>query len=143
LVPCLEDDSAGEQLKWLGGLNVAGSRATAPKRPRTIDDIKALAPDAVVVLGAAGAAARLRANPSWQSVGAVAAGRVYQYPGLPYSWGARPPSVNRLPGLVWLAYTLSARPFDAQFDAEIRGFFTDFYHLELTDRQLRRLVARS
>jgi iron complex transport system substrate-binding protein len=141
-VPCLEDDSAGEQLKWLGGLNIAGSRATAPKRPRTIDEIKALAPDAVVVMGAPGAGARLRANPAWQSVGAVAAGRVYQYPGLPYSWGARPPSVNRLPGLVWLAYTLSARPFDAQFDADIRGFFSDFYHLELTEQQLRRLVAR-
>ena len=139
-VPCLEDDSAGEQLKWLGGQNVAGSRATAPKRPRTIDEIKALVPDAVVVMGA-GAAARLRANPAWQSVGAVAAGRVYQYPGLPYSWGARPPSVNRMPGLVWLAYALSGRPFDAQFDADIRGFFSDFYHVELTDQQLRRLVA--
>jgi iron complex transport system substrate-binding protein len=91
----------------------------------------------------AGAAARLRANPAWQSVGAVASGRVFQYPGSPYSWGARPPSVNRLPGLVWLAYTLSARPFDAQFDADIRGFFKDFYHLELTEQQLRKLVAGS
>ena len=142
-VPCLEDDSAGEQLKWLGGLNVAGLRATAPKRPRTIAEIKALAPDAVVVMGPADAAARLRANPAWQSVGAVAAGRVHQYPVLPYSWGARPPSVNRMPGLVWLAYTLSARPFDAQFDADIRGFFSDFYHVELTDQQIRRLVSTS
>ncbi|HET9361160.1 MAG TPA: hypothetical protein VFO58_15525 [Vicinamibacterales bacterium] len=36
---------------------------------------------------------------------------------------------------------LSGRPFDAQFDADIRGFFSDFYHVELTDQQLRRLVA--
>lgn len=139
-VPCLEDDSSGEQLAWLGGLNVAGTRATSPRRPRTIDEIRALAPDAVVVMGA-GAAARLRASAAWQSVQAVAAGRVFQYPGLPYSWGARPPSVNRLPGLVWLAYTLSGRPFDAQFDGDIRGFFRDFYHLELTGQQLRKLVA--
>ena len=84
-------------------VNVAGTRATAPRRPLTIDEIKALAPRAIVVTGGPGVAARLRANPAWQSVEAVAAGRVYQYPGLPYSWGARPPSVNRLPGLIWLA----------------------------------------
>ena len=120
-VPCLEDDSAGEQLKWLGGVNVAGTRATAPRRPLTIDEIKALAPRAIVVTGGPGVAARLRANSAWQSVEAVAAGRVYQYPGLPYSWGARPPSVNRLPGLIWLAYVVSGRAFDAEFDADVRS----------------------
>jgi iron complex transport system substrate-binding protein len=125
-----------------GNRLAATAAVEVPRRPRTIDEIRALAPDAVVVMGA-GAAARLRANPAWQSVGAVASGRVFQYPGSPYSWGARPPSVNRLPGLVWLAYTLSARPFDAQFDADIRGFFKDFYHLELTEQQLRKLVAGS
>ena len=59
-----------------------------------------------------------------------------------YSWGARPPSVNRLAGLIWLTYVLSERPFDAQFDADVRSFFADFYHVELSDQQLRRLVAR-
>ena len=39
--PCLEDDSAGEPLEWLGGVNVAGTRATAPRRPLTIEEIKA------------------------------------------------------------------------------------------------------
>jgi len=138
-LPCLEDDSAGEQLKWIGGVNVAGTRATAPRRPLTIEEIKAFAPQAIVVTGVA---ARLRANAAWQSIEAVASGRVYQWPGLPYSWGARPPSVNRLAGLIWLTYVLSERPFDAQFDADVRSFFADFYHVELSDQQLRRLVAR-
>ena len=141
-LPCLEDDSAGEQLKWIGGVNVAGTRATAPRRPLTIDEIKAFAPHAIVVTGGAGAAARLSANTAWQSMEAVAAGHVYQWPGLPYSWGARPPSVNRLAGLIWLTYVLSERPFDAQFDADVRSFFADFYHVELSEQQLRRLVAR-
>jgi iron complex transport system substrate-binding protein len=141
-VPCLEDDSSGEQLKWLGGVNVAGTRATAPRRPRTIDEIKAFAPHAVVVIGGNDAAARLRANPTWQPVEAVAAGRVYRYPALPYSWGARPPSVNRLPGLIWLAYVLRERTFDAEFAADVRAFFRDFYHLDLTDQQLQTLVGR-
>jgi iron complex transport system substrate-binding protein len=141
-VPCLEDDSAGEALKWLGGVNVAGARASAPRRPRTIDEIRALAPDVIVLMGAPGTAARLRANPTWQSVAAVAAGRVYQYPGLPYNWGARPPSVNRLPGLVWLAYVLPRSVFDEQFNSDVRAFFHDFYHLEPTDQQLQKLIAQ-
>jgi iron complex transport system substrate-binding protein len=139
-LPCLEDDSAGEQLKWLGGINVAGTRATAPRRPRTLEEVKAFSPHAIVMTGGgSGAVARLRANPAWQSIEAVVGGRVYEYPGVPYSWGPRPPSVNRLPGLMWLAYVLRGRAFDAEFHADLRRYFSEFYHLELTDQQLRTL----
>jgi iron complex transport system substrate-binding protein len=139
-VPCLADESAAEQLAWLGGLNVAGTRASAPRRPLSLDEIKALRPRTIVISGAAGAAARLRANPAWQGVDAVAAGRVYEWPRVPYGWGSRPPSVNRLPGVVWLAYRASDRAFDAAFYAEIRGFFRDFYHFEPTEAQLRMVL---
>ncbi len=140
-VPCLEDDSAGEQLRWLDGINVAGSRATSPRRPLTIDEIKALSPQVIVVTAGAAAAGRLRANPAWQSLEAVKSGRVLAYPALPYNWAPRPPSVNRLPGIAWLAYVVRARAFDAEFDADIRGFFRDFYHLDLTDAQMRKLLG--
>jgi iron complex transport system substrate-binding protein len=139
-VPCLEDDSAGEQLRWLGGVNVAGTRATAPRRPRTIDEITAMKPDVIV---ANGPVARLRSDSAWQGVEAVKAGRLYEWPSLPYGWGSRPPSVNRLPGLVWLAYVARGRTFDAEFDADVRNLFGELYHLELTDLQLRKLVAGS
>ena len=137
-VPCLQDDAAGEQLQWLGGVNVAGRRATAPRRPRTIDEIKAMAPDVIVVPGGA---ARLRSDPAWQAISAVAAGRVYEWPSLPYGWAARPPSVNRLPGVAWLAYVAQGRKFDAGFEADVRSFFQDFYHLELTATQVQRLLG--
>jgi iron complex transport system substrate-binding protein len=137
-VPCLADDSAGEQLQWLAGVNVAGTRATSPRRPRTIEEIAALSPQVVVTTGSA---ARLRADAAWQSLDAVKAGRVFEWPALPYGWGSRPPSVNRLPGVAWLAYAARGRAVDAGLEADIRGFFRDFYHLELTDAQLQRLLA--
>jgi iron complex transport system substrate-binding protein len=137
-VPCLQDDAAGEQLEWLGGTNVAESRATAPRRPRTLEEIKAMAPQVIVVPGGA---ARLRSDPAWQMIPAVAAGRVYEWPSLPYGWGARPPSVNRLPGVAWLAYVAQGRKFDADFEADLRSFFQDFYHLELTGAQLQKLLG--
>ena len=138
--PCLADQSAGEQLAWLGGVNVAGTRESAPRRPLTIDEIRTMAPDVVVVSGGPGSAAKLRANPAWQSLSAVAAGRVHEWPGLPYGWGSRPPSVNRLPGIPWLAYVAAGQPFDDAFRADIREFYRTFYHLDLTDAQLQRLL---
>jgi iron complex transport system substrate-binding protein len=137
-VPCLADDSGGEQLQWLGGINVAGTRATAPRRPLTIDEIRALDPDAII---ASGAAAKLRSDAAWQTVAAVAKGRVYQWPALPYSWGSRPPSVNRLPGVAWLAYVARGRPFDAEFERDVRMLYSDFYHVQLTDTQIQQLLA--
>jgi iron complex transport system substrate-binding protein len=138
-VPCLADESGGEQLRWLGGINVAGTRAAAPRRPLTIDEIKALAPEVVITTGAA---ARLRADPAWQAVDAVTKGRVYQWPALPYSWGPRPPSVNRLPGVAWLSYVVPGRPLDAEFERDVRMFYEEFYHLQLTNGQLEKLVSQ-
>ena len=140
-IPCFADESAGEQLEWLGGINAAGTRASQPRRALTIAEIAALRPDVVIVGGAAGRASRFRANAEWKSIQAVAAGRVYQWPGLPYNWGARPPSVNRLPGLVWLRYVGAGRPFDAAAHDDIRAVFRDFYHHELTDPQLQKLLT--
>lgn len=140
-VPCLADDTAAEQLALLGAINVAGTAAAAPRRPRTIDEIRAMVPDVIVMTGQ-GAAARLRANPEWQTVDAVARGRVLQFPGIPDSWGSRPPSVNRLAGVIWLARALPNRPLDAAFRDEVRAFYSTFYHVDLTDQQLQRLLPQ-
>lgn len=140
--PCLADQSAGEQLAWLGGVNVAGTRESAPRRPLSLDEIKKLSPQVIVISGPPGVAARLRENSAWRSLEAVSAGRVYEWPALPYSWGARPPSVNRLPGLAWLAYVSTGRQFDQAFEQDIKGFYRDFYHLDLADAQLQRLLRQ-
>jgi iron complex transport system substrate-binding protein len=89
-----------------------------------------------------GAAAKFRSDPAWQTIDAVAKGRVYQWPALPYSWGSRPPSVNRLPGVAWLAYVARARAFDAEFERDVRMLYGDFYHLKLTDALLQTLLTR-
>jgi iron complex transport system substrate-binding protein len=138
--PCLADERSGEQLAWLGGVNVAGTRASAPRRPLTIDEVRAMRPQVIIVSGGAGAATRLKANSAWKDVEAAAAGRVYEWPSLPINWGARPPSVNRLAGLMWLAYVAAGRPFDSALHSDIRDFFRDFYHLELTEAQLQKVL---
>jgi hypothetical protein len=54
--------------------------------------------------------------------------------------GARPPSVKRLVGLVWLAAVASGRAPDTASE-EVRRFFRDFYQIDLTNAQLQTLLA--
>ena len=89
----------------------------------------------------ASAAKSLRAAPEWQQLPAVAAGRVYAPPDLPFNWGPRPPSVNRLPSLIWLAYVARGRPFDEEFREDVGRFFAALYHVTPTAAQLEQLVA--
>jgi iron complex transport system substrate-binding protein len=63
-------------------------------------------------------------------------------PAVPFNWGPRPPSVNRLLGLVWLAYVVPGREFDVEFYADVAELFEALYHLRPSNEQLRELVAR-
>lgn len=137
--PCFRDLSAGEAAELLGATNVAGSIEQAARRPLTIAEIRELAPD-VIIAPTRDAAAAIRRDPAWRDVSAVAAGRVHAPPTLPFNWGSRPPSVNRLAGLIWLAYVLQGRPFDDAFFADVSAFFAAFYHTTPTPEQLDALV---
>lgn len=142
LTPCLAGHSFGEAAELLGATNVAGHIDSAQRRPLTIAAIRELAPD-VIVAASADAAAALQSDAAWSDIAAVAAGRVHAPPSVPFNWGPRPPSVNRLAGLLWLAYALPGRPFDDEFFADAVSLFENFYHVTPTREQLRALVAPS
>jgi iron complex transport system substrate-binding protein len=139
LTPCVEGHSSGEAAALLGATNVGG-KVGDQRGPLAPAQIRERAPD-VVIAASRAAAQALRASPDWRSLPAVAAGRVYAAPDLPFNWGARPPSVNRLLGVIWLAYVARGRPFDAEFRAEVSRVFAVFYHVTLTEAQLDRLLA--
>ena len=140
LVPCVQGHAFGEAAELLGAVNTAGTTASAPKRPLTVQEVRLSKPDVVIVASQL-AADITRQDPAWQEVGAVASGRIYSPPDLPFSWGPRPPSVNRLFGVIWMAYVLRARPFDDAFFADVRSAFETFYHFTPSREQLERLVA--
>jgi iron complex transport system substrate-binding protein len=137
LTPCYEGHSFGEAAAWLGAVNVAGDLAAAPRRAKTIEEVRTAAPDVIVAVDAA----RLRADPGWSTLPAVTAGRIHSPPALPFNWGPRPPSVNRLVGLVWLAYVLPGRELDETFFADVGALFEALYHVELEREDIRTLVA--
>jgi iron complex transport system substrate-binding protein len=140
LTPCVEGHSSGEAAALLGAVNVGGKLAGPGRRQLTIDEIRARAPD-IMIAASSSAASSLSAAPEWQDVSAVAAKRVHAPPELPFGWGSRPPSVNRLTGLIWLAYVARGRPFDEEFREDVTRVFATFYHVTPTAAELDRLLT--
>jgi iron complex transport system substrate-binding protein len=139
VIPCLAEQRSGEVMDFIGAANVAGTGATAPMRPVTPDDLKAWDPDAIIVLGKE-SAARIRDDAGWKNLRAVTEQHLYAFPAVPFTWGPRPPSVNRLLGMIWMAYVIPGKPFDKAFYDDVRGVFKTLYHFDPTDEQLHKLV---
>ena len=86
-------------------------------------------------------AANVRNDPAWSGVEAVRNGRVHLSPKLPFGWVDFPPSVNRLIGLRWLAKILYPDRFTEDMNALTRDFYKRFYHVDLDDAQVARVLA--
>ena len=79
-------------------------------------------------------------EPLWSGIEAVRRGRVYLSPTAPFGWIDRPPSINRIIGLRWLSGLFFPDRFDFDLREETRLFYRLFYHVELTEPELERLI---
>lgn len=79
-------------------------------------------------------------DPLWKDVAAVRRGRVYLSPTAPFGWIDRPPSINRIMGLRWLAGLFYPEKFPGDLRMATREFYRLFYHVELSDEDLERLI---
>jgi iron complex transport system substrate-binding protein len=82
-------------------------------------------------------------DPLWQGVKAVREGRVYLSPTAPFGWIDRPPSLNRVIGLKWLAQLFYPDRFPEHLRVTTKEFYRLFYHVELSDKELDGLIAWS
>lgn len=79
-------------------------------------------------------------DPLWQGVDAVEKGRVYLSPTAPFGWIDRPPSLNRMMGLHWMAGLLYPDLWQGDLKADTRAFYDLYYHVDLGDDDLERLL---
>ena len=128
-----------EVLALLGARNVAEGDGRM-LLPVTLDQIAQWRPDVILANDPAFHGAAL-ADPAWQHLDAVKAGRFYLAPALPFGWIDEPPAANRLIGLRWLGKLLYPTLFPEDIRAEIRAFYALFYGVRLRDEQLDRLLA--
>jgi iron complex transport system substrate-binding protein len=106
----------------------------------SVEQVLAWNPDVIITIEPAFAAA-VKRDPVWAPIKAVQTGRMYLSPTLPFGWVDFPPSVNRLIGLWWLAKALYPDRFPEDLRPITRAFYRQFYHLDLTDAQIARVLA--
>jgi iron complex transport system substrate-binding protein len=129
--------SLSDVLRLVDLANVADGAGTGELSHVTREQVYAWNPDAVVTNNPG--FWRAREKPDWAGLPAIAQGRVYLAPSLPFGWIDEPPSVNRLLGLLWAGHTLYPAVYPDDLRAEARDFYRRFYRIELDDEQFEAL----
>ncbi len=123
-----------ETLEFMGAVNVAG-QTRGGMATVSIEQVLAWDPEVIITIDQ-DFAANVRNDPSWAGIRAVRDGRVHLSPKMPFGWVDFPPSVNRMPGLIWLGKLLYPSLFPEDLAGTTREFYTRFYHRTPTDAQI-------
>lgn len=128
-----------ESLDLIGAVNVAGE-GTGGLANVSAEQVLAWDPDHIVAIDPAFVRG-VRADPSWSALRAVREGRVHLAPGLPFGTVDSPPSVNRLPGLLWLGKALHPDRFPEDLAAAMGDAYGRIYHVTPSEAQMAALLA--
>jgi iron complex transport system substrate-binding protein len=97
----------------------------------------------VLLFSPGGPFATLDSDVLWQGLDAVKNDRFYEIPKGPYNWLSDPPSVNRILGIRWLGNLLYPEIYAYDIAEEAKRFYRLFWHYELSDEEVRVLLAGS
>ncbi|WP_338670161.1 ATP-binding cassette domain-containing protein [Pseudodesulfovibrio methanolicus] len=140
----------GEIIEYAGGVNAAEvfEQRGCGRTPVCAADLACWDPDVVIMLSDEGKSPqrlynRLRTDPFWSRLKAVRGNAVFEPPAAMYNWFDRPPSVNRLMGLIWLTNLLYPEWFGWDLIRETREFYRLFYRMDLGPKQVETLLGPS
>ncbi len=132
-----------EIIERAGGRNVADPGPDSERRgivKTSIEQLIVSDPDTIVTWDP-NFFSLIWSDPLWAGITAVRRERVYLSPTAPFGWIDRPPSVNRIMGLKWLAGLFYPERFGEDLRTKTRAFYKLFYHVDLDDQELDRLIA--
>ncbi|HMA65554.1 MAG TPA: ABC transporter substrate-binding protein, partial [Chitinispirillaceae bacterium] len=144
----LETDSKGslhsELLDITGGINVAGIQKTSGfgRVSVSIEQLMVWNPELIIVGVDQGIAHGdqnfeiITSRDIWKNILAVKKNQVYKIPSVPFGWFDRPPSVNRIIGLLWLVNLLYPDASGIDIRYETKKFYSEFYHKILSENEL-------
>ncbi|WP_108485030.1 iron ABC transporter substrate-binding protein [Oceaniglobus ichthyenteri] len=129
-----------EIIERAGGRNVADDGgATRGLVQSSMEQVIAANPDTIVTWDT-NFYGRVFDDPLWQGIDAVRDGRVYLAPMAPFGWIDRPPALNRMIGLIWMAGLLYPETWEGDLREDTRAFYKQYYHVDLSDAELGRLL---
>lgn len=129
-----------EAMEYLGLINVAQARGFSGIAKVSMEQILGWDPE-IIITQDENFYRLIQEQPLWKNVSAVKNRRIYLIPDSPFGWLDVPPSLNRLPGLRWLEAQLTPEAKEG-LNQEMIDFFSLFYHIELKEYQLNRIMER-
>lgn len=81
-----------------------------------------------------------KVDPFWSSLNASKNGMVFDIPQTPFNWIASPPSVNILPGILWLGQVAYPDIYVYDLHEKIKAFYKLFYNFDMSDEYFKTLV---
>ena len=145
----LMTDPSGSQhsqvIDICGGINVADCQLT-PGNGMTqvsIEQVMSWNPQ-VIITSNPQFYSTVSSDPLWASVDAVQNKRVYLAPQNPFCWIDRPQGPHLIIGTAWTAKMLYPDLFtDMDLSKLTREFYSEFFHYDLTDKELDTLLNHS
>lgn len=131
-----------EIIERAGGRNVADGGARRGMVRVSIEQVIAANPDTIITWDRR-FYDMVWNDPLWANIEAVKQKRVFLSPTAPFGWIDRPPSLNRIIGLKWLAKVFYPEKFPEDLRITTRNFYELFYHVKLSEAEIDRLMAWS
>jgi iron complex transport system substrate-binding protein len=134
----LMTDPTGSQHSQLieicGGKNIAECPISGAygRTEVSIEEVLKWNPE-VIIAGDAAFYGTVFTDTQWQNVTAVQSNDVYFTPLYPCCWFDRPPSMNRIIGILWTAKILYPDRFeDLDMESKAKEFYSIYYHYDLS-----------
>lgn len=124
----------------VGGINVVNLPANHGSTKSVSKENILLWQPEVIIAENKDFADKIMKDNAWGIVPAVKNNRVYVIPDVPYSFMSSPPASNQLLGIIWLGQVLYPEKYTYDVKKEIKEFYDLFYHVKLTDKQLKEIL---
>ena len=133
-----------EILDVVGVINVADMNSTISSGGDevSLEQILLWNPE-IVILAPDSNYATISSDPAWAQVAAVKNGEVYEVPIGPYNWLNRPPSVQRVLGILWLGNLIYPEHYDFDIVEKTQEFYKLFFAYEITETEVAELLKNS
>ena len=131
-----------EIIERAGGRNVAQAAGQSGLVRTSMEQVIVANPDIILTWDRT-FFGRVQHDPLWAGIKAVREKRIYLAPTAPFGWIDRPPSLNRVMGLKWLAGLFYPDRPGQDLHETARDFYRLFYHVDPSDAELDGLIAWS
>jgi len=135
----------GQLIDFCGGKNVADVQIQGGSGKTDVSMEQVLSWDPEVIITTEPTFyAHVYSNSTWSAVTAVKNKRVYLSPQSPFKWFDRPTGANMIIGIPWVAKILYPDKFqDLDLTSDVKEFYSEFYHYDLSDDEVKNILEGS